>query len=217
MNEVEKRRLGEDLEPGYRPTAPGRLHLVQKFINSWNHEFPTEWDRLGTPEKARAWLVRWDLLEHDATVTEPERVRLFRLRESLHALADVNRDGAALADPDLIVLNREGKAVSRFSFDRHGGMTLEPAASGVDGSIARLLMIFFEAQLAETFRRLKSCRQCGWAFYDRSKNRSGSWCAMSICGNRKKNRTYRRRKGTSPPSGSDLTGTTRDPEGGFAS
>ena len=194
MNEAEKRRLGEDLEPGYRPTAPERLHLVQKFINSWNHEFPTEWDRLGNPEKAKAWLVRWDLLEPDATLTEPERVRLVRMRESLHALADVNRDGAALGQDDLIVLVREGEAVSRFSFDPHGGMTLEPTASGVDGSIARLLMIVFEAQTADTFGRLKSCRQCGWAFYDRSKNRSGSSCAMSICGNRKKNRTYRRRK-----------------------
>jgi hypothetical protein len=48
-------------------------------------------------------------------------------------------------------------------------MTLEPTASGVDGSIARLLMIVFEAKLGETFGRLKSCRQCGWAFYDRSK------------------------------------------------
>src|SRR5919106_344082 len=130
-------------------------HLVQKFINSWNHEFPTEWDRLGTPEKAKAWLVRWDLLEPDATLTEPQRVRLVRLRESLHALADVNRDGAALAGGGLVVLDGESKAVSRFSFDRHGGMTLEPTASGVDGSIARLLMIVFEAQMAETFGRLK--------------------------------------------------------------
>jgi predicted RNA-binding Zn ribbon-like protein len=216
MNEAEKRRLGEDLEPGYRPAAPERLHLVQKFINSWNHEFPAEWDRLGTPEKAQAWLVRWNLLEPHATLTESERIRLVRLRKSLHALTDVNRDGAELASGDLIALDREGTAVSRFSFDRGGGMTLEPTASGADGSVARLLMIVFEAQLGETFARLKSCRQCGWAFYDRSKNRSGSWCAMSICGNRKKNRTYRRRKATGLPVGGDVKGKTTDPEG-FAS
>ena len=42
--------------------------------------------------------------------------------------------------------------------------------------------------------RLKACRQCGYAFFDRSKNRSAAWCAMSICGNRTKNRTYRRRR-----------------------
>jgi predicted RNA-binding Zn ribbon-like protein len=41
---------------------------------------------------------------------------------------------------------------------------------------------------------LKGCRQCGYAFFDRSKNRSAAWCAMSICGNRTKNRAYRRRR-----------------------
>jgi predicted RNA-binding Zn ribbon-like protein len=48
--------------------------------------------------------------------------------------------------------------------------------------------------------RLKSCANatCGWAFYDRSKNRSGRWCSMEVCGNRTKTRAYRRRRqGTS--------------------
>ena len=38
------------------PKAPGRLELLQRLINSYNHDFPREWDRLGTPEKALAWL-----------------------------------------------------------------------------------------------------------------------------------------------------------------
>jgi predicted RNA-binding Zn ribbon-like protein len=41
---------------------------------------------------------------------------------------------------------------------------------------------------------MKACRQCEYAFYDRSKNRSATWCAMSICGNRTKNRAYYRRR-----------------------
>jgi predicted RNA-binding Zn ribbon-like protein len=44
---------------------------------------------------------------------------------------------------------------------------------------------------------VKGCRQCGYAFFDRSKNRSAAWCAMSICGNRTKNRAYYRRRRTS--------------------
>ena len=44
---------------------------------------------------------------------------------------------------------------------------------------------------------MKGCRQCGYAFFDRSKNRSAAWCAMSICGNRTKNRAYYRRRGAS--------------------
>ena len=56
MNERDKRRVGEQIEPGGRPKAPGRLELLQRFINTHNHDFPPEWDRIGTPEKAQAWL-----------------------------------------------------------------------------------------------------------------------------------------------------------------
>lgn len=34
--------------------------------------------------------------------------------------------------------------------------------------------------------RLKICGHCGWLFLDRSKNRSRTWCDMSVCGNRQK-------------------------------
>jgi predicted RNA-binding Zn ribbon-like protein len=47
-----------------------------------------------------------------------------------------------------------------------------------------------------SWSRLKACRQCGWAFYDYSRNRSGSWCSMQLCGNRTKTRAYRRRQHT---------------------
>jgi predicted RNA-binding Zn ribbon-like protein len=43
--------------------------------------------------------------------------------------------------------------------------------------------------------RTKICRNCGWLFIDRSKNRSRAWCDMAVCGNRAKaNRHYRRKK-----------------------
>ncbi|HKC76276.1 MAG TPA: CGNR zinc finger domain-containing protein [Chloroflexota bacterium] len=44
--------------------------------------------------------------------------------------------------------------------------------------------------------RLKICRNetCRWAFYDYSKNRSGAWCTMAVCGSRSKARTYRQRR-----------------------
>jgi predicted RNA-binding Zn ribbon-like protein len=64
----------------------------------------------------------------------------------------------------------------------------------VDGAVATLLGILHEAQLTGAWPRVKGCRQCGYVFFDRSKNRSAAWCAMSICGNRTKNRAYRRRR-----------------------
>jgi predicted RNA-binding Zn ribbon-like protein len=78
-----------------------------------------------------------------------------------------------------------------------GRTTLEAARPGVDGAVATLLGILHEAQLTGHWLRMKGCRQCGYAFFDRSKNRSAAWCAMAICGNRTKNRAYyRRRRGT---------------------
>jgi len=47
--------------------------------------------------------------------------------------------------------------------------------------------------------RMKICRNCGWLFIDRSKNRSRSWCDMAVCGNRAKaSRHYRRKKEEMP-------------------
>jgi predicted RNA-binding Zn ribbon-like protein len=42
---------------------------------------------------------------------------------------------------------------------------------------------------------LKACRNadCHWIFYDATKNRSGAWCEMGLCGNRAKARSYRER------------------------
>jgi len=46
--------------------------------------------------------------------------------------------------------------------------------------------------------RLKVCpnEACQWAFYDRSRNRSGRWCMMEVCGNRMKARSFRQRQST---------------------
>jgi predicted RNA-binding Zn ribbon-like protein len=65
---------------------------------------------------------------------------------------------------------------------------------GVDRVVAALLAVLHEAQLRGDWPRMKACRQCEYVFFDRSKNRSAAWCAMSICGNRTKNRVYRRRR-----------------------
>ena len=43
--------------------------------------------------------------------------------------------------------------------------------------------------------RVKQCPgdNCGWLFFDTSKNRSRRWCEMQVCGNRAKQRRLRQR------------------------
>jgi len=62
-------------------------------------------------------------------------------------------------------------------------------------AIGRFLAIIHESITQGTWQRLKVCRNdiCRWAFYDSSRNRSGAWCTMAICGNRMKGRTFRSR------------------------
>jgi predicted RNA-binding Zn ribbon-like protein len=46
-----------------------------------------------------------------------------------------------------------------------------------------------------TWDRLKACAadDCHWAFYDHTRNRSGRWCSMAVCGNRAKVERFRER------------------------
>jgi predicted RNA-binding Zn ribbon-like protein len=195
LDERDKRRVGEQIEPGGRPKAPGRLELLQRFINTHNHDFPPDWDRIGSPARAQEWLSQKRLVAAGDPVSDPDIVRLRELREALRALVIANQGGkpeAAATD----VIRRESAQLS-VAIDEDGRTALQPARAGVDGVVATLLGILHEAQLTGHWSRMKGCRQCGYAFFDRSKNRSAAWCAMSICGNRTKNRAYYRRRRSS--------------------
>src|SRR3954452_10721742 len=194
MDEHDKRRVGEEIEPGGRPKAPGRLELLQRFINSHNHDLPPDWDRIGTPERAQAWLRQKGLVAPGDRLSRADVDRLRDLREAIRALAVANHgdrpDAAAL---DVIRAASAGGWLS-VAIDDTGRTTLKAPSGGIGGAVATLLAILHEAQLAGDWSRLKGCRQCGYAFFDRSKNRSAAWCDMSICGNRTKNRAYYRRR-----------------------
>jgi predicted RNA-binding Zn ribbon-like protein len=194
MDERDKRRIGEQVEPGGRPKAPGRLALLQRFVNSYNHDLPRDWDRIGTAAKAQAWLREKGLVAPGARITGAEAARLRELREAIRALALANHGSGPDAAATEVIRRATASATLTVGVDDAGRTALEPAAGGVDGAVAALLGILHEAQLTGDWRRMKGCRQCGYAFFDRSKNRSAAWCAMSICGNRTKNRAYYRRR-----------------------
>jgi predicted RNA-binding Zn ribbon-like protein len=192
MDERDKRRVGEQIEPGGRPKAPGRLALLQRFLNTLIHDFDI--DRLGTAEEAGTWLSSKGLLEGADTIDDADAARLRRLREGLRALARANH-GLPLDRPATGVIRRASRGASLTVEVSSGGTTsLVAAGRGADAAAATILAILHEAELTGEWSRLKVCRQCTYAFYDRSKNRSASWCSMSICGNRTKNRSYRARR-----------------------
>lgn len=190
MDTATKRRLGDELEPGLRSPAPAHLRLVQRFLNTWNHEFPAEWDRLRTGRTATRWLKTVGLLPRGERLSDREAKRLRVARQALRGI--VEGTGSELEQAARL-LDDAVRVCVQINVSPDGRTRLEPSGDGVAAVLASLLIRIQEGQLTGTWVRLKGCRQCGWAFYDQSKNRSGAWCSMSICGNRSKNRSYRRR------------------------
>jgi predicted RNA-binding Zn ribbon-like protein len=192
MNDRDELQVGEEIEPAGRQKAPGTLALVQRFLNTRQDELGI--DRLDTAVKACAWLRANGLFTARTPLDEADIARLRRLREALRAVASGNLSGDL--DPAAVAaLTRVARtATIRVHVGDDAATSLLPAGHGADAVVATLLVIVHEAQLTGQLSRLKACRECGYAFFDRSKNRSATWCSMSICGNRIKNRAYRRRR-----------------------
>jgi predicted RNA-binding Zn ribbon-like protein len=176
-----------------KAAAPGRLELVQGFVNTVDLEGGS--DALATPAELSSWLVDRELLDPGERLGEADLRRAVEVREGLRTLMQGN---AGHPVPPQVVesLNaaaRNARLVVRF--DRGGSAALEPDAAGVEAALGRLLGIVVGSMRDGSWDRLKACArdECRWAFYDHSKNRSGRWCVMEVCGNKEKARTYRRR------------------------
>jgi predicted RNA-binding Zn ribbon-like protein len=175
--------------------APRPLALVQAFVNSVDLE--TGEEALSSPGGLRDWLVDRGLLAAADPVNEGDLRRALELREGLRSLLLANNDGD-LEEGAVATLNRgAARAGMRVRFDPEGDPELEPDATGVDGALAQILAVVATARADGSWARLKACRDdsCQWAFYDKSKNRSGKWCNMAECGNQAKVRAYRARRG----------------------
>jgi predicted RNA-binding Zn ribbon-like protein len=188
------------LDESTRPPAPGELHLVQLFINS--HDLEEGTDLFESRDGLAAWMTR-NGLGPAQRVTEAERQRVAAFREAMRALAGANNGREPAADA-IDQLDRAAAALPlRVRFDGQGRTRIVPEATrGVDGMLARFLAIVADAQQMGTWPRLKACSRdiCQWVFYDRSRNQSGAWCEMKICGSREKAMAYYRRRSARPSS-----------------
>lgn len=182
------------MQPGGRPPAPAGLRLLQDFVNTYDIEAGQ--DSLDSQERLHGWLEERGLIGGVEPVTDADLGRTLDFREALRELLLAN-GGEPIDPPALDVVNAVASGARlTVRFLHGGGAELEPAAGGIDGALGRIVSIVFGALLDGSWARLKACRNgtCQWAFYDRSKNRSGVWCAMSACGNRMKARTFRKRE-----------------------
>jgi predicted RNA-binding Zn ribbon-like protein len=181
------------LDPGGRAPAPEPLRLVQAFVNTVDFENGVE--ELTDPAALRRALTGLGVLAEGESLGEADLEQALGVREALRALL-LGNNGVEVQRGTLATLEeaaRRGKLVVRFDADRR--TALLPDADGLDGALGRLVGVVHTAMADGSWVRLKACPRhiCRWVFYDRSKNRSSRWCAMSVCGNRIKTGRYRRR------------------------
>lgn len=168
-----------------------RPALLVEFLNTRRYDE----ERLDTPADLRRWLN-----EHGFGVARVNRADLqaaTSVRDALRRLVEANAAGETAEASSVATLNR---ALSETGltpgFTGAGAVEMRTTKRGFSGVLAELLTAAIEAIQAGMLERLKICRadDCILVFYDRSKNRSGRWCDMAVCGNREKTRSYYQRK-----------------------
>ncbi|HEU5363552.1 MAG TPA: CGNR zinc finger domain-containing protein [Gaiellaceae bacterium] len=152
--------------------APPPLREVQLLINSVDLEHERDW--------LPGWLAERGL--------DGDEARARALREALRALVLAN-NGLALDEAAIETVNAAARRVS-LRIDAAGGLSVTTEGDALD----RVVAIALAAMLDGSWERLKACRNCRWCFWDRSPNRSATWCSMQLCGNRRKTRAYRNRR-----------------------
>lgn len=139
------------------------------------------------------------VVTEDGEVAEKVLRHAVQLREAVYGVGSAIARGSAPAEADLRTL----KDFARRSI---GPADLAPAPGGGYGfdfsvapaEIALLGPVAWSALdmlAAGNFERVKQCPgdDCGWLFFDNSKNNSRRWCDMATCGNRTKAKRHRHR------------------------
>jgi hypothetical protein len=151
--------------------------LVIDFLNTIDIESGT--DLLVDPDGWRAWLAARGLSEPaigSDTGTDPDSTA--GVRAALRAaVGDQAHRRAGLSAQVTVSLEADGP---RLASDEVVGAVLAAAS--------RLAVL-------GDWDRIKICpaEDCRWAFFDRSRNHSRTWCSMRVCGNREKARAWRER------------------------
>lgn len=156
-------------------TEQTEIDLLLEFLNTVDVE--TGEDEL--PDDA-AWTT-W-LSEHG--VDSPAGSDAAGARAVRDALRAAAAGEAATADP-------LSSVPVHVTLDRDG----RPALSAPD-PLGRLLTTAVTLVAEGRWARVKLCdaHTCRYAFYDGSRNHSGRWCSMAVCGNREKTRAFRARQ-----------------------
>ena len=171
---------------------PEAAELIKDFVNTY--DLFEETDALGDTGEMAAWFADRGLVAPGVVLDEPTAAQVREVREALRQILLGHNEEPV--PPDAVdVLNRAAES-SRLCIEfTPQGSVLACRSTGADAAISRIISAVHVAMTDDTWSRLKACRRhdCRWVFYDQSRNRSKTWCAMGVCGNRTKAEAYRQR------------------------
>jgi hypothetical protein len=129
------------------------------------------------------WAAETGRQRPEVTLTERDLDQVRALRDELKGLLGGTEQPARELSSATLRLDEDGRVV------------IEPRGTGARLVSSLVLIEMLAAQQADTWRRLKVCRnpRCQVAFYDRSRNNSGVWHATKVCGNVENLRAHRAR------------------------
>jgi predicted RNA-binding Zn ribbon-like protein len=170
--------------------ATAETDLLLDFLHT--REEPR--DPLATPAGLAAWMAERELAAPGAEVTDDDLALVRHVRAALRSLFAAHSDGM-VDDRTRATLERvTAEAPLLVTVAADSTIALRPGGTGVRAGLARLVALLYRAAIDGTLPRYKTCKKCGFAFYDESKNRSRVWCDMALCGSRAKASAYRARK-----------------------
>ena len=178
--------------------APGGLGFVHDLLNTSSMGRPRQPDLLLDPESAQGWadaaLAAWSATTgqpaQPVVLDEAGLAELSGFRDELRA--GLNRQ----TTPEQIAVPALHTAAAALRLGEDGRVRLEPRGTGWRYLASLTLAAILHAQGADTWRRLKACRnpRCQAAFFDRSRNNIGVWHDVHVCGNAANLRAYRARQ-----------------------
>lgn len=175
---------------------PAPLVPALELVNTWfGHLAGGGDENLAGPADLARWCRARGVDVADDEVTDADVELAHVVREGIRAaLAPHNGSGQPEDAAALQLLEHVAPGLElRVTLD--GTPDLVPLGRGVQDALARALAGPVLAG-ERAWSRLKVCRdpRCRTAFYDASRNGSGVWCSMAVCGAANKQRAFVERR-----------------------
>ena len=159
--------------------APHGLSVVQELLNTAASGNPRLPDLLDDAAAADGWL--WEL---HTSVDRSDAISMESLTDSeLHTLRELRTSlSAAIAtEPEVTPF----LADVRLTLNAAGWVEPVPEERPCAWLASTIMLEGFLAQRSGDWKRLKICANpdCSVSFFDRSRNRSGVWHDVHVCGN----------------------------------